>query len=207
MFIFDKIQNSISMKKYLFFCWFVLTITSCFSQNDSNKKLTKKQLEQQYLEQKQKAWEEYLVRVEESKILKAQKDSISKISTAVNKNLELPDCDNPLLIPPKFPNCVSEVNLTNTECFNKGVQNHVKRFFSYPEFAMDHNIQGKVYLSYDINEEGNIEITNVRGPENGLILEEEVVKFMSKLPKLTPAYQCDKPVRVSYSIPITFKLS
>lgn len=199
------------MKKLFLSCLVIVSITSMYSQNDSNKKLSRKQLEQQYLEQQkqkqQKEWEDYLVRVEESKVLKAQKDSISKISEAINKNLELPDCDHPQLIPPKFPNCVSEVNLTNTECFNKGIQNHVKRFFSYPEFAMEHNIQGKVYLSYDINEEGNIEITNVRGPENGLILEEEVVKFMSKLPKLTPAYQCDKPVRVSYSIPITFKLS
>jgi TonB family protein len=198
------------MKEFFLSCLVILSITSCYSQNDSNKKLSRKQLEQQYLEKqkqmRQKDWEDYLVKVEESKALKAQKDSIAKLSPALNKNPELPNCDKPDFIPPKFPNCVSEFNLSDAECFNKGVQNHVKRYFSYPEFAMEHNIQGKVFISYDINEEGNIEIRDVRGPENGLILEEEVVKFMSKLPKLTPAYQCDKPVRISFSMPITFRL-
>lgn len=198
------------MKKLFISCLVILSITSCYSQNDSNKKLTRKQLEQQYLEQQKqmqlKEWEDYMVRVEESKVLKAQKDSIAKLSPTVNKNPEAPNCDKPALIPPKFPNCVSEVTLSDTECFNKGVQNHVKKFFNYPEFAYENNIQGKVYVTYDINEEGNIEIKDVRGPENGLILEEEVIKFMSKLPKLTPAYQCDKPVRISFSMPIIFKL-
>lgn len=185
------------MKKVFFNCLLILSISFCYSQNYPNKKLSKKD---------QKSWEKYLTRVEESKVLKALKDSIANNSTAANINSEFVDCSNPKLIPPKFPNCLTEVILSDIECFKNEVNWHVKRHFNYPEFARYFNIQGRVNVTYEINEEGNIEIMDVKGPENRLILEEEVTKFMSKLPKIEPAYQCDKPVRVRYSISINFKL-
>ena len=49
------------------------------------------------------------------------------------------------------------------------------------------------------------EITS-RGPKDGKIIEEAAINMFKKLPKLQPAKQRGKPVRVTYMIPIMFRL-
>ena len=44
----------------------------------------------------------------------------------------------------------------------------------------------------------------MRGPDKNL--EKEAQRIISKLPKMTPGKQRGRPVRVPFSIPITFRL-
>ena len=76
----------------------------------------------------------------------------------------------------------------------------------YPDFALEHNIQGRVLITYVINKEGYIEKISADGPENGLVLEEEAIRIFSKLPKFIPAKCDNEPISVRHVIPITFRL-
>ena len=162
-------------------------------------------------EQKKKEWDTYLVRVEESKIAKQQKkqaDSIekSKITTTVVKDDELgfTKCtsqESPYYIR-KNPTTGFEEKITFTDYIRK----HIYNKFSYPEFAMDHELQGRVLVHFIIDKEGNPQIKEANGPKNGLILEEEAIRIIKSLPTAIPATCDGKPINIMFAIPITFQM-
>ena len=65
-------------------------------------------------------------------------------------------------------------------------------------------VQGRVNVMFVIQKDGSIGNVRMRGPDKNL--EEEAARIISKLPKMTPGKQRGRPVRVPFSIPITFKL-
>ena len=161
-------------------------------------------------EQKKKEWEAYLVRVEESKIAKKQKkqaDSIekSKLGDNIKKDVtDFPKCDNqesPYYIR-KNPTTGFEEKITFTDYIRK----HIYNKFSYPEFAMDHELQGRVLVHFIIDKEGNPQIKEANGPKNGLILEEEAIRIIKSLPTAIPATCDGKPINIMFAIPITFQM-
>ena len=161
-------------------------------------------------EQKKKEWDAYLVRVEESKIAKQQKkqaDSIekSKITTTVVKDdLGFTKCTSQELPYYKVKNLTT--GLEEQVSFNDYIRKHIYKKFRYPEFAMDHEIQGRVLVYFIIDKEGNPQINDAVGPKNGLILEEEAARIIKSLPTAIPA-NCDgKPINISYAIPIMFQM-
>lgn len=105
---------------------------------------------------------------------------------------------------PLFPGCENVPKDKRRDCFSDKMGQHIKKNFSYPESAMEANQQGKVYVSFVIEKDGTVSIANVRAPYP--VLEKEAVRIMGKLPKMTPGKQRGKPVRMTMSIPITFKL-
>jgi outer membrane biosynthesis protein TonB len=161
-------------------------------------------------EQKKKEWDAYLVRVEESKIAKQQKkqaDSIekSKVTTTVVKDdLGFTKCTSQELPYYKVKNLTT--GLEEQVSFNDYIRKHIYKKFRYPEFAMDHEIQGRVFVYFIIDKEGNPQINDAVGPKNGLILEEEAARIIKSLPTAIPA-NCDgKPINISYAIPIMFQM-
>ncbi|MCO6161453.1 energy transducer TonB [Flavobacterium sp. NRK F7] len=96
------------------------------------------------------------------------------------------------------------------ECFNKKMMNHIKRNFTYPEEALENNIQGRVEVSFIINEVGIVKdiqanASNEKANEKK-ILEAEAIRIVSLLPKFTPGKHQGKVVNVKYGLPITFKM-
>ena len=162
-------------------------------------------------EQKKKEWEAYLVRVEESKIAKKQKkqaDSIekSKITTTVVKDDELgfTKCTSQELPFYKVKNRTT--GLEEKVSFDNYIRKHIYNKFRYPEFAMDHELQGRVIVHFFIDKEGNPQINDAIGPVNGLILEEEAIRIIKSLPTAIPA-NCDgKPINIMFAIPILFQM-
>jgi TonB family protein len=76
---------------------------------------------------------------------------------------------------------------------------------SYPQEAMEKNIQGIVRVSFTINEDGTLsDIKSLRKADR--ILEDHVIELVRKSPKWTPGRQKDKPVKVTYQVPVVFKL-
>lgn len=104
---------------------------------------------------------------------------------------------------PMFPGCENAAD--KRACFQEKIQQHIVKNFKYPEAAQDAGIQGKVFVSFVIEKNGSISIANMRGPSP--ILEKEAKRIMEKMPTLTPGKQRGKPVRMTMSIPITFKLA
>ncbi|WP_158975568.1 energy transducer TonB [Cellulophaga sp. L1A9] len=105
---------------------------------------------------------------------------------------------------PVFPGCESVAKSERQTCFEKSMQQHILKNFRYPEAAVETHTQGKVYVMFTIGKDGNIEDLKLKGPAK--ILEEEAARIISKLPQMKPGMQRLEPVKVSFSIPINFKL-
>lgn len=74
----------------------------------------------------------------------------------------------------------------------------------YPEEARRAEIEGRVYIQFIVNEEGDVENPRViRGIGGGA--DEEALRVVRKA-KFRPGMQRGKPVRVQYSLPIVFRL-
>lgn len=106
---------------------------------------------------------------------------------------------------PVFPGCEKLSKAMQRDCFNKKIQEHVTKNFRYPPTAQELNIQGKVYVTFVIDNDGNITNIRTRGPDKSL--EKEAKRIISLLPKMIPGKQRGRAVRVPYSIPINFKLA
>lgn len=86
-----------------------------------------------------------------------------------------------------------------------GGLNSVQRHIEYPELARKAGIEGRVVLQFIIDEDGNVnDPVVVRGIGGGC--DEEALKAVQEHAKFVPGKQRGKPVRVRYSLPITFKL-
>ena len=90
--------------------------------------------------------------------------------------------------------------------FMKEIMLHVKRNFRYPEIAKEQGIQGRVICQFTIDENGFITDAIVaRGVDRNL--DNEALRIINKIPQLLPASQRYKAVKVSFVLPITFKLA
>jgi protein TonB len=105
---------------------------------------------------------------------------------------------------PVFPGCENEPKNKLRDCFNSMMQKHIAKNFRYPEIAQEMGVQGRVNVMFVIQKDGSIGNVRMRGPDKNL--EEEAARIIGKLPKMTPGKQRGRPVRVPFSIPITFKL-
>jgi protein TonB len=75
----------------------------------------------------------------------------------------------------------------------------------YPQIAIESGLTGRVIVGFVIDKQGKV--TNVkilRGVDD--ILDKEAVKVVKKLPAFKPGSQRGKPVRVSFTVPVTFRL-
>lgn len=81
----------------------------------------------------------------------------------------------------------------------------LKKNLRYPEMARELNIQGKVYISFVVDEEGKIiNATVLKGIGYGC--DEEALRVIKLAPKGTPGYMGNKPVKVSLVQAIDFRL-
>ncbi|MGA1150750.1 MAG: energy transducer TonB, partial [Flavobacteriaceae bacterium] len=105
---------------------------------------------------------------------------------------------------PIFPGCEKVSKDKRRDCFQEKMNNHIRKNFRYPEIAQEMGIQGRVYVNFIIDKDGTITNIRMRGPDQNL--EKEAQRIISVLPSMTPGKQRGRPVRVPFSIPITFRL-
>ena len=87
----------------------------------------------------------------------------------------------------------------------KALMDYVSNNVKYPEEAKNKNIAGRVFVSFVVEKDGSIgEVKVLRGIGGGC--DEESVRVISDMPKWKPGKQKGEAVRVSYQIPIMFKL-
>ncbi len=83
---------------------------------------------------------------------------------------------------------------------------YIGKKIKYPSQARRMGVEGKVFISFTINKEGRLtNIKLLRGIGSGC--DEEAIRVLKKLPKWNPGKQRGKPVKVSMTLPITFKLN
>ncbi|MBL6669190.1 MAG: energy transducer TonB [Flavobacteriaceae bacterium] len=120
---------------------------------------------------------------------------------------EIEDIDVPFAViedVPIFPGCEKVKKSERRACFQERMNSHIRKNFRYPEIAQEMGIQGRVYVNFVIGKDGAITNIRMRGPDKNL--EKEAQRIISKLPQMTPGKQRGRPVRVPFSIPITFRL-
>ena len=75
----------------------------------------------------------------------------------------------------------------------------------YPTVAQENGIQGRVFVSFVVGEDGYVEdVQVIKGVEP--MLDKEALRVIQSLPRWTPGNQQGKPVRVKYTVPVTFAL-
>ena len=89
---------------------------------------------------------------------------------------------------------------------DEALRNDIASLVKYPVAAKENGIQGKVYITFVINEEGKIEDAKIaRGVDPSL--DKEALRVMNALDKTwKPGKQKGVPVKVSYTVPIKFAL-
>jgi len=94
---------------------------------------------------------------------------------------------------PEFPGGTAEL------------QKYLATSVRYPVIAQENGVQGRVYIQFVINQNG--EVTNavvLRGVDPSL--DKEALRVVQAMPKWKPGKQRNRPVRVSYTVPINFVL-
>lgn len=88
----------------------------------------------------------------------------------------------------------------------KGFGTFLSQNIKYPELARVNKITGRVFVSFVVEKDGELsDIKILRGLGYGT--DEEAVRVLKISPKWKPGIQNGKPVRVQYTIPISFQLS
>jgi protein TonB len=79
----------------------------------------------------------------------------------------------------------------------------VQKRTNYPQAAIVNRIQGRVYLTFIVEPDGSVSnVTVVKGVDP--IIDNEAVKAIEASPKWSPGLQRGQPVRVRYSISLSF---
>jgi len=81
------------------------------------------------------------------------------------------------------------------------------RSINYPPSAREQNIQGNVYVGFTVMEDGSIQEVQIKqGISGGKVCDDEALRVIRSFPNWTPGKITGKPVRVSYVLPIRFRL-
>ncbi len=87
----------------------------------------------------------------------------------------------------------------------EGLFNFIGKNVEYPQEAKAKGIQGRVFVSFMIRDDGSIDsIKILKGVHE--LLDNESLRVIRLMPKWHPGMQKGKPVNVYYNLPINFKL-
>ena len=82
---------------------------------------------------------------------------------------------------------------------------YLAKSIKYPVIAQENGIQGRVICAFVVNRDGSIVDAEVlRGVDPSL--DKEALRVIMSMPKWKPGKQRGKPVRVKYTVPVTFRL-
>ena len=130
--------------------------------------------------------------------VKKTDETVYEFSTKDITNIKIKKVDNDSIyqiveVMPEFPGGTSEM------------MTYLSGNIKYPEEAKEKGISGRVFLSFVVEKDGavsNVKVAKGIGKE----CDDEAVRVVKAMPKWKPGLMKGKPVRVSYMLPIFFKL-
>lgn len=82
---------------------------------------------------------------------------------------------------------------------------YIAKSIKYPIIAQENGIQGRVVVTFVVNQQGKaVEAQVVRGVDPAL--DKEALRVIGTLPAWKPGKQRGKPVRVKFTVPVLFRL-
>ena len=150
--------------------------------------------------------------IEETIIQSTETDQEAEVDAPISVDeVEVEEVEEDVTVPfsvietiPIFPGCEQGTDEEKRICFQKKVQEHVINNFRYPDIAFELETQGRVYVQFIIDTNGQVTNIRTRGPDK--LLEKEARRIIALLPQMTPGKQRGRAVKVPYSIPVTFKI-
>lgn len=82
---------------------------------------------------------------------------------------------------------------------------YLQKNIKYPQMARESGIQGRVFVNFVVEPDGHVSNVKVLRSLGGGC-DEEAMRVVKAMPKWKPGKQRGKPVRVSYILPVNFKL-
>ncbi|MGB7785120.1 MAG: energy transducer TonB [Salinimicrobium sp.] len=104
-------------------------------------------------------------------------------------------------IAPVWPGC-SGSEAEKKACFKEKMIAHMKSHYHFPKDTQGNYIRGKAVVSFQVNEQGKVEVLSVEGPKKEL--NAEARKIVEAMPVMTPGKLAGKPIAVKYKTPFTF---
>jgi len=108
---------------------------------------------------------------------------------------------------PYFPGCehLKKDSEDKRNCSNSAIVNYIANNLKYPNSAQTAGIQGTVYVSFDINENGYVSRASLLKNINEAC-GNEALRVIQNMPRWEPAMDQGQPVKVQLNIPIHFYL-
>jgi protein TonB len=88
---------------------------------------------------------------------------------------------------------------------DEALRKYLATSVKYPVIAQENGIQGRVFVAFVVDKNGNVTNVRVARPFDPN-LDKEAVRVVESMPKWTPGKQRGKAVKVSYTVPINFVL-
>lgn len=89
--------------------------------------------------------------------------------------------------------------------FNGNIRSYLSKHIRYPAMAKENGIEGRVIIRFVVNEDGSVSNVEIlRGAGGGL--NEEALRVVNGMPAWKPGRQNDVPVKVYFTLPISFSL-
>ncbi|MDP3314402.1 energy transducer TonB [Lutibacter sp.] len=137
--------------------------------------------------------EKQAVKVDRIKDVRVEEDVIEDVPFAIIEDV------------PVYPGCKGNKDQLR-ECLQESITKHVSRKFN-SELASDLGLAPgvkRIIVMFKIDKNGDITDIQARAPHKRL--EDEAIRVVSSLPKMTPGKQRGRAVGVKYSLPIAFKV-
>ena len=96
-------------------------------------------------------------------------------------------------IQPEFPGGIAEL------------MKYLQKNIRYPKVCKEQGLQGRVIVQFVVNTDSTISDVNVIKPVNPH-LDKEALRVVKAMPKWNPGKQRGEPVRVRFTLPVTFRL-
>lgn len=88
---------------------------------------------------------------------------------------------------------------------NDAIVGAIQKAIKYPALALRNQVEGKVFVNFTVNPEG--EVTDVKITKGiGAGCDEETIRAVKTLPRFTPGKQNGRAVSVSFTVPVTFAI-
>ncbi len=104
-------------------------------------------------------------------------------------------------IPPVWPGCTGSIN-AKKNCFNQKLAQHIATNFKFPKEYTAADKGTKVIVTFIVNKEGAVEVTNVSGGK--AYLQEEAKRNIMQIPPMEPGKLGGKKRAIQYKVPFKF---
>ncbi|APG60311.1 TonB family protein [Christiangramia salexigens] len=101
---------------------------------------------------------------------------------------------------PVWPGCEGSEDVK--KCFNQKLSKHVQENYEYPKNDAGEYVRGKVTISFQIDENGEVAINSIEGPEPKV--NQAAREMIKKIPDMKPGTLNGEPDARNFTVPFNF---